>query len=85
MKYEDILKSHLKYGSTKEDIVKRNEYERDRTAIINVYDGGFFKWICDNVVPSFTIPVAYRNYWKKDILFYPDVIKWMKWLMIEKI
>ena len=56
-----------------------NEYERDRIAIINVYDGGFFKWICDNVVPSFTIPVAYRNYWKKDILFYPDVIKWMKW------
>ena len=56
-----------------------DEYEGDRTAIINVYDGGFFKWICDNVVPSFTIPVAYRNYWKKDILFYPDVIKWMKW------
>lgn len=56
-----------------------NEYERDRIAIINVYDGGFFKWICDNVVPSFTIPMAYRNYWKKDMLFYPDVIKWMKW------
>lgn len=56
-----------------------NEYEIDRIAIINVYDGGFFKWICDNVVPSFTIPMAYRNYWKKDILFYPDVIKWMKW------
>ena len=56
-----------------------DEYEGDRTAIINVYDGGFFKWICDNVVPSFTIPMAYRNYWKKDILFYPDVIKWMKW------
>ena len=56
-----------------------DEYEGDRTAIINVYDGGFFKWICDNVVPSFTIPVAYRHYWKKDILFYPDVIKWMKW------
>lgn len=56
-----------------------DEYEGDRTTIINVYDGGFFKWICDNVVPSFTIPMAYRNYWKKDILFYPDVIKWMKW------
>ena len=56
-----------------------DEYEGDRTAIINVYDGGFFKWICDNVVPSFTIPMAYRNYWKKDMLFYPDVIKWMKW------
>lgn len=56
-----------------------DEYEGDRTAIINVYDGGFFKWICDNVVPSFTIPMAYRNYWKKDMLFYPDVVKWMKW------
>lgn len=56
-----------------------DEFKGDRMAMTDVYDVGFFKWICDNVVPSFTIPMAYRNYWKKDILFYPDVIKWMKW------
>ena len=57
-----------------------DEYSGDSTAIINVYDGGFFKWICDNVVPSFTIPMKYRNYWNRDTLFYPDVIKWLAWL-----
>ena len=56
-----------------------DEFKGDRMAMTDVYDVGFFKWIFDNVVPSFTIPMAYRNYWKKDILFYPDVIKWMKW------
>ena len=56
-----------------------DEFRGDRMAMTDVYDVGFFKWICDNVVPSFTIPMAYRNYWNKDILFYPDVIKWMKW------
>ena len=34
MKYEDILKSHLKYGSTKEDIVKRNEYENILESVV---------------------------------------------------
>ena len=27
MTYEDILNAHLKYGTTKDDIVKRNGYE----------------------------------------------------------
>lgn len=27
MKYEDLLNSHLKYGNSKEDIIKRNGYE----------------------------------------------------------
>lgn len=34
MKYEDILKSHLKYGSTKEDIIKRNEYENILESVV---------------------------------------------------
>lgn len=82
--YVDLYDKDGALIDTKLDLEKyykkiHDEYEGDRTAIINVYDGGFFKWICDNVVPSFTIPMAYRNYWKKDMLFYPDVIKWMKW------
>lgn len=56
-----------------------DEFKGDRMAMTDVYDTGFFKWICDNVVPSFTIPITYRSYWKKDTLFYPDVIKWLKW------
>ena len=56
-----------------------DEFDGDRMTMTDVYDIGFFKWICDNVVPSFTIPMIYKDYWKKDVLFYPDVIKWMKW------
>ena len=42
-------------------------------------DEGFFKWICENIVPSFTIPYAYQNYWKTKKLYYPDVIHWISW------
>lgn len=44
------------------------------------HDIGFFKWICDNIVPSFTIPAQYKDYWRRDKLFYPDVITWAGWL-----
>jgi len=57
----------------------------DRMAMVDVYDVGFFKWICDNVVPSFIIPMKYKDYWKRDRLFYPDVIKWMAWFKERKI
>lgn len=56
-----------------------DETREDRMAMIDVYDVGFFKWICDNVVPSFIIPMKYKDYWEKDRLFYPDVIKWLAW------
>ena len=55
------------------------EEKTDRMAMVDVYDVGFFKWICENVVPSFIIPMKYKNYWKRDRLFYPDVIKWLAW------
>lgn len=47
--------------------------------VTDIYDNGFFKWICENVVPTFIIPKKYKDYWKRDILYYPDVIKWIKW------
>lgn len=56
-----------------------DETREDRMAMIDAYDVGFFKWICDNVVPSFIIPMKYKDYWKRDRLFYPDVIKWLAW------
>ena len=64
-------------GTTPE--MAHDEENADRMAMADVYDVGFFKWICDNVVPSFIIPMRYKDYWKRDRLFYPDVIKWMAW------
>lgn len=55
------------------------ETREGRMTMIDTYDVGFFKWICDNVVPSFIIPMKYKDYWKRDRLFYPDVIKWLAW------
>ena len=57
----------------------KDKPETDRLAMIDVYDVGFFKWVCDNVVPSFKIPKQYTYYWKRDVLFYPDVVKWLSW------
>lgn len=42
-------------------------------------DNGFYKWICDNIIPTFTIPKPYQDYWKKTTLYYPDVITWIGW------
>lgn len=65
--------------STMTPTTAHDEFDGDRMTMTDVYDIGFFKWICDNVVPSFIIPMAYKDYWKKDVLFYPDIIKWLKW------
>ena len=59
--------------------VAHDEPTPDSTSMVDVEDRGFFKWICDNVVPSFKIPMEYVNYWKRDTLFYPNVVKWLAW------
>ena len=56
-----------------------DEPRPDDSGMVDVEDRGFFKWICDNVVPSFVIPMQYKEYWKRDLLYYPDVIKWLAW------
>ena len=45
------------------------------------YYGGnsFYEWICNNVIPTYTISKAYTDYWKTETLYYPDVIKWIGW------
>lgn len=50
------------------------------TVISEAVDGGFYKWICEHIIPSFVIPNQYKDYWRRDKLFYPDVIKWRGWL-----
>lgn len=42
-------------------------------------DVGFYKWICDYIVPSYYISKEYVDYWKRSKLYYPDVIKWIAW------
>jgi len=56
-----------------------DEFDGNKMEMADVYDIGFFKWMCDNVVPSFIVPLKYREYWKRDVLFYPDIIKWLAW------
>jgi len=50
------------------------------TVISEAVDDGFYKWICEHIIPSFVIPNQYKDYWRRDKLFYPDVIKWRGWL-----
>ena len=52
----------------------------DHTVISESRDNGFFKWICENVVPTFIIPSEYKDYWQIGRLFYPDVIRWVGWM-----
>ena len=50
------------------------------TEITSVEDIGFYRWLSDNVVPSFSVPREYQDYWNVKRLYYPDVVKWMGWL-----
>lgn len=64
---------------TPEDAHDEKKTPTDRMSMVDVYDIGFFKWISDNVVPYFEIPKKWKDYWKVDKLFYPDVVKWLAW------
>lgn len=44
-----------------------------------VCDYGFYNWICENIIPTYTISYDYQGYWQRETLFYPDVIKWIGW------
>lgn len=47
-------------------------------------DSGFYRWICTNVVPTYHISKEYKEYWNRDKLYYPDVIRWMAWLSARR-
>lgn len=51
----------------------------DNIKISGATDIGFYKWICDNIVPTYYISKEYVEYWKRKKLYYPDVIKWIAW------
>lgn len=58
-------------------------FEETYTELDNkfAYYGGssFYEWICNNVIPTYTISSGYTDYWKTETLYYPDVIKWIGW------
>ena len=78
----------LAYGSDRETYENLDERFADMGGRVNIselsggtaMDEGFFKWICDEIIPSYKISNDYSDYWKTSRLFYPDVIKWMAWL-----
>lgn len=40
---------------------------------------GFYHWICENVIPTYKLPRDLQDYWERDTLYYPDVLKWIGW------
>lgn len=61
----------LEYGLNRDVYVEMDEKYQQYSGLCN--------YICENIVPSYMIPSAYTEYWKTDILYYPDVIKWIAW------
>lgn len=42
-------------------------------------EGGFYNWMCNNIIPTYKLPRSLQDYWQRDTLYYPDVIKWIGW------
>lgn len=51
----------------------------DSIEITDSRDEGFYKWICTNLIPTFELPLKYRDYWKVKRLYYPSVVEWLAW------
>ena len=62
----------------------RSSYEKLDKSFKERGGNGFFKWICDNIVPSFEIPSEYVGYWNTDRIYYPNVISWISWFEERK-
>lgn len=64
----------LEYGMDRETYVELDEtYE-------NYGGSGFCEWLGENAIPTYTIMKEYKEYWNRDVLYYPDVIRWIAWL-----
>ena len=80
--YEELDKSFKERGGKVSKIANSCEGKDDIT--VGYCDNGFFKWICDNIVPSFEIPSEYVGYWNTDRIYYPNVISWISWFEERK-
>ena len=79
--YEELDKSFKERGGKVSTIFNYCEGKRN---IVRCCDNGFFKWICDNIVPSFEIPSEYVGYWNTNRIYYPNVISWISWFEERK-
>ena len=88
-RYESNTKyvNQMIYGSDEQTYIDIDEkfnaiggiVDMDNILTKGATDIGFYKWICDNIIPSYYISKDYSEYWKRNKLFYPDVIKWIAW------
>lgn len=79
--YEELDKSFEERGGKVSKIINSCE---GKSNIVGYFDNGFFKWICDNIVPSFEIPSEYVGYWNTNRIYYPNVISWISWFEERK-
>ena len=80
--YEELDKSFEERGGKISKITNSCEGKDD--IAVGYRDDGFFKWICDNIVPSFEIPSEYVGYWNTNRIYYPNVISWISWFEERK-
>ena len=80
--YEEFDKSFEERGGKVSKIINSCEGKDD--IVVGYRDDGFFKWICDNIVPSFEIPSEYVEYWNTNRIYYPNVISWISWFEERK-
>lgn len=80
--YEELDKSFEERGGKVSKIT--NSCEGKGNIVVGYRDDGFFKWICDNIVPSFEIPSEYVWYWNTNRIYYPNVISWISWFEERK-
>lgn len=80
--YEELDKSFKERGGKVSKIINSCEGKDD--IVVGYRDDGFFKWICDNIVPSFEIPSEYVGYWNTNRIYYPNVISWISWFEERK-
>ena len=80
--YEEFDKSFEERGGKVSKIINSCEGKDD--IVVGYRDDGFFKWICDNIVPSFEIPSEYVGYWNTNRIYYPNVISWISWFEERK-
>lgn len=80
--YEELDESFEERGGKVSKIINSCEGKDD--IVVGYRDDGFFKWICDNIVPSFEIPSEYVEYWNTNRIYYPNVISWISWFEERK-
>ena len=57
----------------------RNQTSCQTSGITEAVDNGFYDYICNNLIPTYKISRDLQDYWQRDTLYYPDVIKWIGW------